>query len=325
MSQIPNLSSEPRAPQAYPRSAARPRATVAFVLRVVVLFAAATVLAGCGENYPELAKLQAERVTIVVRNLGSEIAARRIRNANLIEQYAQAVARDRPELSELTAELAKEGTTEGLAYKSLLRRLSAVNLDPKDEKEAEISLDELSRIEAAADPEVFNDSLIDVVNVLADLSNGKLARLYVPDSEPKPKEGPGSYLVGNPRYGEWRRDSSGNSFWAFYGQYALMRDLFFFPRRYSYGDWYTRRGWSYYGDVGRQYYGTRADSARWDRAAKTYRNVKPRKSYGPVRSERRLSTYGRAGARGRGSAVRRASTYASSVRGSAASRGFRGK
>ena len=36
---------------------------------------------------------------------------------------------------------------------------------------------------------------------------------------------PGYEYVGNRRYGEWRRDSSGGSFWAFYGQYRLMSDL----------------------------------------------------------------------------------------------------
>ena len=286
---------------------------------------AVAVLAGCGENYPELVKQQQARVTSLVRNLGGYIAARRIRNANLIVQYAGIVQRQRPDLAQLTAELAKEGTTKGLAFTSLPRRLKAVNLAPGDESQANASLEELLRIEAAADPTVFNDSLIDVVNVLADLSNGKLARLHVPAGEPRSAQGAGSNLVGNPRYGNWRRNSSGTSFWVFYGQYAMMRSLFFSPMRYSYGSWYRGRGWSYYGDVGRNYYGTRADTQRWNRAAKTYPNTKPRKSYGPVRSQRRLSTYGRTAARGPGGAARRASSYASSSRGTARSRGSRGK
>ncbi|MEM8963345.1 MAG: hypothetical protein AAGD38_17800 [Acidobacteriota bacterium] len=31
--------------------------------------------------------------------------------------------------------------------------------------------------------------------------------------------------VGDRRYGEWRTDSSGNSFWAFYGKYALLSHM----------------------------------------------------------------------------------------------------
>jgi len=38
--------------------------------------------------------------------------------------------------------------------------------------------------------------------------------------------GPAGYeYVGNKKYGNWQRDSSGNSFWVFYGQYRLMSDL----------------------------------------------------------------------------------------------------
>jgi len=64
-----------------------------------------------------------------------------------------------------------------------------------------------------------------------------------------------SNYVGNSRYGEWRRDSSGTSFWHFYGQYAFMRSMFnlaTFPARRSYYDDYYG---GYYGR--RPYYGPR--------------------------------------------------------------------
>jgi hypothetical protein len=41
---------------------------------------------------------------------------------------------------------------------------------------------------------------------------------------------PGYNYVGDSRYGQWRTDSSGNSFWVFYGKYAMFRDLM--------GGWY---------------------------------------------------------------------------------------
>ena len=62
-----------------------------------------------------------------------------------------------------------------------------------------------------------------------------------------------SNYVGNSRYGQWRNDSSGNSFWHFYGQYAFMRSMFnlaSFPVRRSYYDDYYG---GYYGR--RPYYG----------------------------------------------------------------------
>ena len=43
--------------------------------------------------------------------------------------------------------------------------------------------------------------------------------------------------VGNSQYGQWQQGSNGQSFWAFYGQYALMSSLFnmaTFPARRSY-------------------------------------------------------------------------------------------
>ena len=36
---------------------------------------------------------------------------------------------------------------------------------------------------------------------------------------------PGYQQVGDERYGQWRNDGRGGSFWEFYGQYALLRDV----------------------------------------------------------------------------------------------------
>jgi hypothetical protein len=41
---------------------------------------------------------------------------------------------------------------------------------------------------------------------------------------------PGYAYVGDPRYGRWRDDGSGGSFWEFYGKYRLLTDFF--------GGWY---------------------------------------------------------------------------------------
>ena len=62
--------------------------------------------------------------------------------------------------------------------------------------------------------------------------------------------------IGNERYGNWQTNSSGNSFWAFYGQYAFMSSMFnmmAYPVRRSY---YNNYRGSYYG-TGRSYYGPR--------------------------------------------------------------------
>lgn len=46
----------------------------------------------------------------------------------------------------------------------------------------------------------------------------------------------GMAYVGNPAYGTWKQDTSGNRFWEFYGRYALMRDLMG-GHTYSHSEW----------------------------------------------------------------------------------------
>ena len=53
---------------------------------------------------------------------------------------------------------------------------------------------------------------------------------------------PGYQYVGNQRYGQWRTDSGGRSFWAFYGQYAFFTHVFgSFNRPFYRNDWNTYR------------------------------------------------------------------------------------
>ncbi len=71
--------------------------------------------------------------------------------------------------------------------------------------------------------------------------------------------GYGNY-VGNSQYGQWQQGSNGESFWSFYGKYALMSSLFnmaAFPVRRSYYDDY--RG---YRSSGRPYYGPTVNNRR---------------------------------------------------------------
>jgi len=51
---------------------------------------------------------------------------------------------------------------------------------------------------------------------------------------------PGYQYVGNKEYGNWRQDSRGNSFWEFYGKYALFSSLFGFGNRSFYRNDYNR-------------------------------------------------------------------------------------
>ncbi|MCP3943597.1 MAG: hypothetical protein GY710_19260 [Desulfobacteraceae bacterium] len=76
---------------------------------------------------------------------------------------------------------------------------------------------------------------------------------------------PGLAYVGNSKYGEWKKDASGTSFWSWYGRYAFFSNLFFFPPSYfHYGSWNSwqnnyRYKKPYFGKTqnGNQKYGTR--------------------------------------------------------------------
>lgn len=77
---------------------------------------------------------------------------------------------------------------------------------------------------------------------------------------------PGYQYIDNPRYGEWREDNNGNSFWAFYGRFAFMQSMFGLlggPGGLGRGDYVDyqdsrRRGVPYFGPTtaGSSRYGT---------------------------------------------------------------------
>ena len=112
----------------------------------------------------------------------------------------------------------------------------------------------------------YNDALSDTVNVLADLSNGELARVNAVSQQAEQRmnrskdHGAGSQYIGNPHYGRWSH-GSGGSFWAWYGQYAFFSSMLG-GRPYYYHNWSRNRGYSYYHDVGRSNYTSRSQRTR---------------------------------------------------------------
>jgi hypothetical protein len=69
---------------------------------------------------------------------------------------------------------------------------------------------------------------------------------------------PGYNYVGDEKYGKWKKDSSGSSFWEFYGKYALISHMLgggpLYRRDYRDYQDYRRQGRPYYGSGNR--YGT---------------------------------------------------------------------
>ena len=101
-----------------------------------------------------------------------------------------------------------------------------------------------------------------------------------------------SNYVGNEKYGHWKKNDDGTSFWEFYGKYAFMSSMFrmaFYPIYYSgwydYRTNYYRNGRPYYGRMrdGMYDYGTRSrysqkeekdrgSSSRWNSRSSSFKS-----------------------------------------------------
>nr|VFJ91422.1 MAG: hypothetical protein BECKH772A_GA0070896_100319 [Candidatus Kentron sp. H]VFJ92481.1 MAG: hypothetical protein BECKH772B_GA0070898_1003010 [Candidatus Kentron sp. H]VFJ99253.1 MAG: hypothetical protein BECKH772C_GA0070978_100309 [Candidatus Kentron sp. H] len=280
-------------------------------LAVAFFAVLALALAGCSNQYAQEAAKKASAVERQLAELGRQIDSEGLANTRLIKTYADELARRNPAFQEIAAQLRKDATTKGPLYQGLRRRLSKVNREPKNKQEFAMAWRELESLSAGADPVIFNDALLDVVNTLADLSQEALPRINVPKNAQtaavKGGDGqvPGSYLVGNPAYGQWSSDSSGRGFWEWYGMYRMFTDVLgfmgggmgggFHRGPIYHNDWYSRPRHSFYHDAGRDTYGSRADRSTWRRgqgslARQGITTPKP-KNYGSVAGRKRVSTY----------------------------------
>ena len=313
----------------------------------ILLVAAFLVLPACSNEYQEEAIHQVGLVAEKAKQLASDIARGRLSNVVLIRTYAELLARQKPELEKAARRLGLDATIEGPIYQSLMKRLSQINAKPENKAQFAATYEELQSLSAAFDRVLYNDSLMDVVNTLSDLSDGKLARINIPkQADTAAVKGgavPGSYLVGNPSYGRWGTHSSGGSFWQWYGPYLFFNSMLGGGRYYGgpvfYNTWHSRPRYSYYQDYGRRAYGTSSDRRAWDTGSRKLarqgvRTARP-KSYASAAGAKRVSTYASARSRatsnlraGRmpsgGAAKRTSSFFGSSSRGTS-SRARRGK
>ena len=305
------------------------------------------VLSGCGGNrYAEEVQVRHKTLVVQFDDLKTKLDGNQLRNAVIARDYAGKLITLKPEMAAIVATLRTDTTSNGVMYQSLFKRLNKINLIPKSENEYRQASSELLSLEAGSDPIVFNESLIDIVNTLADLSDGQLPRINIPKSSSTEQTTPGSYLVGNSNYGSWQKDNSGSSFWQFYGQYALFRDLMSPSYGYRGGpiyrdNWYDRPRHSYHHDYGRSTYGTTSQQRSWGNTAKDLKSrgknvVTNKKDYRSSAAKRRSSTYSQMSSKQYGaksassssaSSAKRSSTYsqygASSRGSSSGSRSFR--
>ncbi len=119
---------------------------------------------------------------------------------------------------------------------------------------------------------------------------------------------PGYQYVGNDRYGQWRNDSRGGSFWEFYGKYALFSSLLGMNNRRLYrGDYDTyrtnrSRGRPYYGPSGN--FGTRGSVTRTTNPSFFERQQRRQSTRSRSFSNRVRDRSGRSTSRARGGSFR---------------------
>ena len=236
------------------------------ITRWLLLLSLGVLLAACSSEQEKWQQQLGQQFTLSATKLArlkQHIAQGQIANTRILTQYADIIAQDKPELTELSRALAEDASAEGPIIRSLETRLSDAKNDmslapSQGATTVNLLYQELSAIAAASQPDTYGMMLSDPINVLADMSDGKLARVAAMSAEASARInsaedfGPGSQLVGNPQYGNWQSDSSGNSFWHWYGQYALLSTLFRNP--IGYGSWGRHRDYSYYNDYGRSRY-----------------------------------------------------------------------
>ncbi len=226
--------------------------------RMSLMIVISVLISACSDNFKEKIAQQTPITEQRIEQLAIALENAEVRNANLIKQYAVKVTELKGELKPIIDELAKDATPQGPMYKSLVTRLETVKTQPTMFENNEAIYEELMNLYQAADPLLFSDLLSDPLNVLADMSEGQLPRVNALSKEQSllannaQDFGTGEQLIGNPNYGSWQRDSSGMSFWAWYGMYSMMGDLF--GRRTYYNDWGRSRNYSYYNDYGRTRY-----------------------------------------------------------------------
>jgi len=215
-------------------------------------------LFGCGDPVKEQIAQQLPITEKRVAQLGDALNNGQVRNAVLINQYADTVMVDKAHLKPLINALRKDSSTDGPMYKALLDRIKTVKTQPQMFDSSQALYNELLNIYQAADPVLYSDALSDPLNVLADMSDGQLPRINSLSKSQSQQAnnaqdfGTGEQLIGNPSYGNWQTGSNGMSFWAWYGMYSMMGNVF--GRSTSYNDWGRSRNYSYYNDYGRTRY-----------------------------------------------------------------------
>jgi len=244
-------------------------------------------LAACSGN-PDKAQIKdyTAQTAIQLNDLVKVLNSAGLTNASILTAYAEKFKQMKPEFTPLAKSLSLLATSNSPAIEAYRKRLQVVRNNPNSLGDDKAVIQELQALAWATKKEMYDDSLLDPINTLADLSDGQLPRINTPRKADG--ESPASQMVGNPQYGQWQTNSGGQSFWAWYGQYALISSLLG-GNRYSYSNWRYNRGWSHYNDYGRERVSTTRQRSKYGQTVK--KNEPALKQYGK-KTGRTQSSYG---------------------------------
>ncbi len=280
-------------------------------IKLLLLLSMLFTLAACSGD-PDAMRIKdyTEHTTLQLNSLIKALNSGEISNASILKIYASKLKAQKPEFAELTEQFSKMAKADNPTINDFKRRLKLVREQPNSLGDQQAVIQELSALLSGTKKEMYGDSLLDVINTIADLSDGALPRLQTPAKAKD--ELAASQLVGNPQYGHWQQDSGGQSFWAWYGQYALISSLLG-GNRYGYNNWSYNRGWSHYNDYGRGRYSSSSQRSKYDSIQK--KNAPSLKQYGK-RTGRTQSSYSnkRSNSKYASTLKRRATTAAKAAR-----------
>ena len=233
---------------------------------IILLIGQSLFLAGCTSDQEKWTKQLQQQALLAEKDMSrlkKHIDSDFVPNTGILREYASYIETNLPGAASLARALSKDASSNGPIVMSLESRLADARTDISEvaamgENQVNTVYREILAIQEAAKPDIYGMILSDPINVLADMSEGKLARVAALSKEASSRIneaddfGAGSQLVGNPQYGNWQENSSGNSFWHWYGQYAFFSTML--GRPIMYNRWAGGRDYSYYNDYGRSAY-----------------------------------------------------------------------
>lgn len=198
---------------------------------------------------------------------------------------------DNPAVDDMISTFKKDTTTDGSVFKKIkadydetmaksefqyLKEKTA----PKKAKNQVVNYEqEMFSVSEIASIKRFDEHFIDYINTLASISKSVQPVII---SDINKDDAVGSALVGNPMYGEWKTDSSGNTHWGFFETYLFLsfldnsfdrpgyydynsyRSNPSYSNSYKYDNWRNNRNYSYYNDVHSQKYSKPVDRKKYN-------------------------------------------------------------